>query len=99
MGSREKKTEAEARGEFCILPERSRVEIFAPYWPWYDTGPPIGLSVPAMHLLINRHFGISSTFRDIRTLAGCGYPGFFIAPLCAIGGAPVYELIRDKLPH
>ncbi len=32
-------------------------------------------------------------------LAGCGYPAFFIALLCAIGGALVYGLIRDKLPH
>jgi uncharacterized membrane protein YedE/YeeE len=32
-------------------------------------------------------------------LAGCGYPAFFIALLCAIGGALVYGLIREKLPH
>jgi uncharacterized membrane protein YedE/YeeE len=32
-------------------------------------------------------------------LAGCGYPAFFIALLCAIGGALVYGLTRDKLPH
>jgi hypothetical protein len=32
-------------------------------------------------------------------LAGCGYPAFLIALLCAIGGALMYGLIRDKLPH
>ena len=32
-------------------------------------------------------------------LTGCGYPAFFVALLCAIGGALVYGLIRDKLPH
>jgi uncharacterized protein len=32
-------------------------------------------------------------------LAGCGYPAFFIALLCAIGGALVYGLIREKLPN
>ena len=32
-------------------------------------------------------------------LAGCGYPAFLIALLCAIGGALVYGFIRDKLPH
>jgi uncharacterized membrane protein YedE/YeeE len=32
-------------------------------------------------------------------LAGSGYPAFFIALLCAIGGALVYGLVREKLPH
>ncbi len=32
-------------------------------------------------------------------LAGCGYPSFIFALLCAIGGAYVYGLLRDKLPH
>ena len=45
--------------------ERSRMEIFSSFWPWYVTGPLIGLYVPALYLLVNRHFGISSTFRDI----------------------------------
>ena len=39
--------------------------IFATFWPWYITGPLIGLYVPVLYLLLNRHFGISSTFRDI----------------------------------
>jgi uncharacterized membrane protein YedE/YeeE len=41
------------------------MDFFASFWPWYVTGPLIGLYVPIMYLLINRHFGISSTFRDI----------------------------------
>jgi len=41
------------------------MEIFSSFWPWYVTGPLIGLYVPALYLLVNRHFGISSTFRDI----------------------------------
>jgi uncharacterized protein len=32
-------------------------------------------------------------------LAGCGYPAFCAALLFAIGGALVYGLVRDKLPH
>jgi len=41
------------------------MDIFASFWPWYVTGPLIGLYVPVMYLLLNRHFGVSSTFRDI----------------------------------
>ena len=39
--------------------------MFASFWPWYVTGPLIGLYVPALYFLLNRHFGVSSTFRDI----------------------------------
>lgn len=38
--------------------------IFQP-WPWYVTGPLIGLMVPALLLFSGKTFGISSTFRDI----------------------------------
>ncbi len=38
------------------------------FWPWYITGPLIGLYVPVLYILVNRHFGISSTFRDICTV-------------------------------
>lgn len=34
-------------------------------WPWYVTGPLIGLMVPALLLLSGKSFGISSSFRDI----------------------------------
>ena len=37
------------------------------FWPWYVTGPLIGLFVPLLYLVVNRHFGVSSTFRDICT--------------------------------
>ncbi len=32
-------------------------------WPWYITGPLIGLTVPLLLLLGNKHFGISANFR------------------------------------
>lgn len=32
-------------------------------WPWYVAGPLIGLIVPALLLLGNKHFGISATLR------------------------------------
>ncbi len=41
------------------------MDMFSSFWPWYVTGPLIGLYVPVLYLLINRHFGVSSTFRDI----------------------------------
>jgi len=34
-------------------------------WPWYITGPLIGLMVPALLLFAGKSFGISSSFRDI----------------------------------
>lgn len=34
-------------------------------WPWYIAGPLIGLTVPALLLLGNKSFGISSTLRQI----------------------------------
>src|SRR5688572_6782352 len=40
-------------------------------WPWYVTGPVIGLTVPALLLLGNKRLGISSTLRQI--CAAC-YP-------------------------
>lgn len=34
-------------------------------WPWYVTGPLIGLMVPALLIFSGKNFGISSSFRDI----------------------------------
>jgi len=41
-------------------------------WPWYVAGPLIGLTVPALLVLGNKSFGISSSFRHI--CAAC-FPG------------------------
>ncbi len=38
--------------------------VFNP-WPWYVSGPLIGLTVPLMVLLAGRNLGISSSFRHI----------------------------------
>lgn len=40
-------------------------------WPWYVAGPLIGLTVPALLLLGNKHFGISANLRH--ACAAC-YP-------------------------
>lgn len=41
------------------------MEMILEPWPWYITGPLIGLMVPAMLILAGKKFGISSSFRDI----------------------------------
>jgi uncharacterized membrane protein YedE/YeeE len=40
-------------------------EILAQPWPWYVAGPLIGLFVPALLLLGNRQFGVSSNLRHL----------------------------------
>lgn len=39
--------------------------MFSSPWPWYIAGPLIGLTVPALLLLGNKSFGISSSLRHI----------------------------------
>lgn len=41
------------------------MNIFTSPWPWYVAGPLIGLTVPLLLLLGNRHFGISANLRHI----------------------------------
>jgi uncharacterized protein len=40
-------------------------ELIKQPWPWYVAGPLIGLIVPALLLIGNKAFGISSSFRHI----------------------------------
>lgn len=41
------------------------LEIITKPWPWYVAGPLIGLTVPALLLIGNKSFGISSSLRHI----------------------------------
>jgi uncharacterized protein len=41
------------------------LELIRQPWPWYIAGALIGLTVPALLLLGNKHFGISSSLRHI----------------------------------
>jgi uncharacterized membrane protein YedE/YeeE len=41
------------------------LEFISQPWPWYVAGPLIGLTVPALLLLGNKSFGISSSLRHI----------------------------------
>lgn len=76
-------------------------------WPWWIAGPLIGLTVPALLLLGNKHFGISSNLRHI--CAAC-FPAnipffkynwkkeiwnlFFVAGIL-IGGFLVAQFLAD----
>src|SRR5687768_12675198 len=39
------------------------LELIAKPWPWYVAGAIIGLTVPALLILGNKHFGISANLR------------------------------------
>lgn len=41
------------------------LEFLSQPWPWYVSGPLLGLMVPILLLVGNKHFGISSSFRHI----------------------------------
>lgn len=41
------------------------IEIFKQPWPWWVSGPLIGLTVPALLILGNKSFGVSSSLRHI----------------------------------
>lgn len=41
------------------------LDFFKQPWPWYIAGPLIGLTVPALLLLGNKSFGISSSLRHV----------------------------------
>ncbi len=41
------------------------IEFLSQPWPWYVSGPLIGLMVPLLLLTGNKHFGISSSMRHI----------------------------------
>ena len=51
--------------------------LLAKSWPWYVSGPMIGLFVPALLLLGNRMFGISSNLRHVCAAAMPGRVPFF----------------------
>lgn len=51
--------------------------LLAKSWPWYVAGPVIGLFVPALLLLGNRMFGISSNLRHVCAVVIPGRVPFF----------------------
>lgn len=53
------------------------LESLSHTWPWYVSGPLIGLFVPALLLLGNRQFGISSNLRHLCAAVAPGGVDFF----------------------
>lgn len=53
------------------------LEIIRQPWPWYVAGPLIGLTVPALLLIGNKYFGISSSLRHICAACVPGNVSFF----------------------
>ena len=54
---------SKAGGTFAAM--NAIVEWISQPWPWYVAGPIIGLMVPLHLILLNRTFGISSSFRHV----------------------------------
>lgn len=50
------------------------LELLRHPWPWYLSGPLIGLTVPALLLLGNRVFGISSNLRHLCAIFSAALP-------------------------
>jgi len=61
----------------CCIVIIAMKELFNSYWPWYVAGPLIGLMVPVLLIFFNKHFGISSTFRDFCAVAIPGRIDYF----------------------
>ena len=53
------------------------IELLSGPWPWYIGGPLIGLMVPALLLLDNRTFGISSSYQHICAAVAPGKSTYF----------------------
>ncbi len=53
------------------------IEFIKQPWPWYVAGPLVGLMVPALLLMGNKSFGISSTLRHVCAACLPGNNPFF----------------------
>ena len=86
------------------------LELLKHPWPWYIAGPLIGLTVPALLLMGNKHFGISSSLRHICAICiPANIPFFqynwrrerwnlFFVTGILIGGIIASTLLRDPNP-
>lgn len=86
------------------------IELIKQPWPWYIAGPLIGLTVPALLIIGNKSFGISSSLRHV--CAACipaNIPFFkydwkkevwnlFFVSGILIGGAVAINLLANPQP-
>mgnify|MGYP001182354245 FL=1 len=80
------------------------LEFIKQPWPWYVAGALIGLTVPALLLLGNKHFGISSSLRHICAACIPAKISFFqydwkkeIWNLFFVGGVLIGGLVATQL--
>lgn len=86
------------------------IEFIKQPWPWYVAGPIIGLTVPALLILGNKTFGISSSLRHVCAMClPANIPFFkydwkkeiwnlfFVAGI-AIGGIVAISLLKNPSP-
>jgi uncharacterized membrane protein YedE/YeeE len=64
----------------------SLIAVLRAPWPWYVTGPALGLTVPVLLLLGNRPFGVSSNLRHICAAALPARNGFLDYDWRRVGG-------------
>ena len=79
------------------------IELIKQPWPWYISGPIIGLMVPLSLLIANKTFGISSSLRHICAACMPGNIDFFkynwrkeIWSLFFVGGVLLGGIITNK---
>ena len=62
------------------------IEMISGPWPWYVSGPLIGLIVPVLLLLGNRQFGLSANLRHACAIIAPGRVEFFRYDWRRVGG-------------
>jgi len=62
------------------------LSLLASPWPWYVSGPLLGLVVPALLLAGNKSFGVSSNLRHLCAIASPARPAFLRYDWRSAGG-------------
>jgi uncharacterized protein len=73
------------------------LDLLTAPWPWYISGPLLGLVVPALLLAGNKSFGISSNLRHLCALAAPVRPSFLRYDVRNVGGWNLAFLVGATL--